>query len=248
MLEEHLSQEHDLASRRESIVDAQVAALCDLLPRERSARILDLSCGPGLYSHRFARRGHRCHGIDFAPASIAHARAVAAAEKLDCTFEKADLRSADFGGGYDLVLLVFGQINVFSRGQARDLIERAHGALQPGGWLVLEPQDPEAVRGSGDRESDWSTAEAGLFSPDPHVLLHERFWDEPSRTATDRWYVLDIETGTSQSHAMSTCSYDESEMVELMESAGFSHVEIRPSLVLDDPVSTPGLFAVTGVR
>lgn len=248
MLEEHLSQEHDLASRREVVIDAQVAALCELVPGERSARILDLSCGPGLYAHRLAREGHRCHGIDFAPASIAHARAVAAAENLDCTFEEADLRSVDFGEGYDLVLLAYGQINVFTRSQARHIIERAYGALKPAGCLVLEPQEAEAVRGSAGRESDWSTAESGLFSSRPHVLLHERFWDEPSRTATDRWYVIDIDTGTSQSHAMSTCAYDRSELARLLESIGFGDVEVRPSLALGDPASTPGLFAVTGVR
>lgn len=35
--------------------------------------MLDLGCGPGLYSHRLATLGHRVHGIDFGPASIAYA-------------------------------------------------------------------------------------------------------------------------------------------------------------------------------
>jgi SAM-dependent methyltransferase len=248
MLEEHLSQEHDLASRREVIIDAQVVALGDLLPEERSARILDLGCGPGLYLHRFAREGHRCHGIDFAPASIAHARAVASAENLDCTFDETDLRSADFGEGYDLVLLVYGQINVFSRHEARGILERAYGALKPGGRLVLEPQEPEAVRGSGSRESDWSTAKHGLFSPRSHLLLHERFWDDSTRTATDRWTVIDAETETSETYAMSTCAYDRHELGSLLESIGFLDVEIRSSFTADAATSEEGLFVVIGLR
>jgi predicted TPR repeat methyltransferase len=39
-------------------------------------RILDLGCGPGLYTQRLASLGHTCVGIDISPASIAYARRV----------------------------------------------------------------------------------------------------------------------------------------------------------------------------
>ena len=74
MLREHLSQAHDAASRRAIIIDEHV----DWIQREvllnRSSRVLDLGCGPGLYSSRLAQRGHTCMGIDFGPASIEYAR------------------------------------------------------------------------------------------------------------------------------------------------------------------------------
>ena len=44
---------------------------------ERGARVLDLGCGPGLYTTRLAKLGHTCVGIDFSPASIAYAKAEA---------------------------------------------------------------------------------------------------------------------------------------------------------------------------
>jgi SAM-dependent methyltransferase len=71
MLKEHLSQDHNAASRRFEIVHRQV----DWLERlagglERDLKVLDLACGPGLHSLDFARRGHSTHGIDFSPASI----------------------------------------------------------------------------------------------------------------------------------------------------------------------------------
>lgn len=45
MLENHLSQEHDWASRRLAVIEQQVAWLAGQLPA--GARILDLGCGPG---------------------------------------------------------------------------------------------------------------------------------------------------------------------------------------------------------
>ena len=172
-------------------------------------------------SIRLARRGHRGHGIDFSPAAIDHARSVAAREELDCHFEQADLRHADFGEGFDLVLLIYGQINVFTRRHARDILQRAHAALAPGGTLLLEPQTPAAVRGPVDNTTDWTASKQGLFTSRPHVVLHERFWDEPSRTSTERWHVIDAETGAVDRHAMSSCSYDRDELMNVLRAVGF---------------------------
>ena len=260
MLAEHLSQQHDRASRRAATIDAQVRFLARQvnhevshevsheLSHENAARVLDLACGPGLYLHRLARLGYRCHGIDFSPAAIRHARSVAAAEALDCTFEQADLRQADLGRGYALVLLVYGQVNVFPRPVARDILSRAHAALAPGGTFVLEPQTPEAVRATGHGDATWTSARSGLFAAGPHLLLEERFWDAPSRTATERWHVVHAETARVERYAMSTCSYDPRELVDLLAAVGFGEVRTHPSLTDDDGPAAPGLFGMTAVR
>ena len=256
MLAEHLSQQHDRASRRAATIDAQVRFLAGQVNHEVSheanhddaARVLDLACGPGLYLHRLARLGYRCHGIDFSPAAIRHARSVAAAEALDCTFERADLRQADLGRGYALVLLVYGQVNVFPRPVARDILSRAHAALAPGGTLVLEPQTPEAVRATGHGDATWTSARSGLFAAGPHLLLEERFWDAPSRTATERWHVVHADTARVERYAMSTCSYDERELIDLLAAIGFAQVRTHPSLTGQDGPAAPGLFGITAVR
>ena len=248
MLAEHLSQQHDQASRRTATIDAQVRFLARQVPGGDGARVLDLACGPGLYLHRLARLGYRCHGIDFSPAAIRHARRVAAAEALDCTFDQADLRQADLGRGYALVLLVYGQVNVFPRPVARDILRRAHAALAPGGTLVLEPQTPDAVRAAGHGDATWTSARSGLFAAGPHLLLEERFWDAPSRTATERWHVVHADTARVERYAMSTCSYDPQELVDLLAAIGFGQVRTHPSLTGDDGPAAPGLFGMTAVR
>ena len=249
MLVEHLSQRHDRASRRSSAIDAHVKFIDEQLPGALdSARILDLGCGPGLYSHRLARMGHRCHGIDFSPAAIRHARDTAAREGLDCDFELADIRAADLGEGFHLALLIYGQINVFTREQARDILNRAHAALAPGGIMLLEPQTPEEVRGLRNGTTDWQTAERGLFADKPHLLLHERAWDESSRTATDRWHVVDAETAAVDRCAMSTCCYDDGELESMLRSVGFERVETHPSLTGGRTGASAGHFVICAFR
>ena len=65
MLAEHLSQSHDAASRRFARIDRQVAWIHRELLEGTPTRVLDLGCGPGLYTSRLARLGHECVGIDF---------------------------------------------------------------------------------------------------------------------------------------------------------------------------------------
>jgi 2-polyprenyl-3-methyl-5-hydroxy-6-metoxy-1,4-benzoquinol methylase len=85
MLREHLSQEHDWASRRALTIQEHV----DWIHREvlsgRSSRILDLGCGPGFYTSRLAELGHECTGVDFSPASIAYATDFARLKHLRCS-------------------------------------------------------------------------------------------------------------------------------------------------------------------
>ena len=55
MLREHLSQDHDAASRRFAIIDQHVAWIHHQVLSDRTSRILDLGCGPGLYTSRLSR-------------------------------------------------------------------------------------------------------------------------------------------------------------------------------------------------
>ncbi len=113
MLNEHLTQDHDLASRRTPIIQQHVDWIHANLLGNAPGRILDLGCGPGLYCSRLAGLGHTCHGIDFSPASIDYAQTTARKHGLSCTYLLQDLRTADFGEGYDLVMFIFGELNAF---------------------------------------------------------------------------------------------------------------------------------------
>ena len=244
MLKEHLTPEHDLASRRSSLIDSHVVWLFDEILGGKPGHVLDLACGPGLYAQRLARKGCSCAGIDFGPASIEYARAQAEAEELDCTFVEEDLRTAAFGRGFDLVRLLYGQVNVFERDEARDILERAFDALEPGGRLVLEPQRLEAVRGSGEPSATWSAAESGLFSKSPHILLHEVFWDEKGQTRTDRWHVVDANTARVERHAMSCVAWERHELEAVLRELGFATVETLPGLLGADAEPDELLFAL----
>jgi SAM-dependent methyltransferase len=230
MLKEHLSQEHDAASRRFEHIDAHVAWIHRELLGERLARVLDLGCGPGLYASRLARLGHTCVGIDFSPASIAYAREEAAREGLACTYVHQDIRTADYGAGFDLVMFIFGELNAFRPEGAETILRKAFGALADGGTLLLEVSGFEALEKWGKSGPSWYSSPGGLFSEQPHLCLEECFWDAEKSVVTKRFFVVDAETGAVTPYAMGTQAYTDAGYRGLLERFGFEDVTFLPSL------------------
>jgi len=230
MLAEHLSQEHDLASRRSAAIDEHVDWIFSTILDGRPGRLLDLGCGPGLYAHRLAARGCGCVGIDFSPSSIRHAGAVAAGNGPACRFIHADLRDEPFGDGFDLVMMIFGQFNVFQRARAMEILKKAYAALEPGGRLLLELQAAEQIEKGGAAPPSWYSAASGLFSDKPHLVLQEIFWDEEAAASTNRFMIIDAGTGEVSSYALSNEAYTEVELDDALRTAGFGEVRRFPSL------------------
>lgn len=235
MLREHLTQEHDLASRRTYLIDAQVAWICSALLDGPHASVLDLACGPGLYARRFAELGHRVRGIDYSPASIEYAQSGAAGRDLDLEFSLADLREAEFGRDHDLVLLIYDEFHVFRRREATAILDRIAQSLRRGGRLLLELSSPERLQRT-EGEERWQTHDGGLFSDAPYLELSERFWDEPRQAATHRYFIVDIPSGTVRRYAVSYQAYSRERLTELLRRAGFR----APSFHEQLGVPTPG--------
>jgi SAM-dependent methyltransferase len=232
MLKEHLSQEHDAASRRFETIDRHVRFIHEQVLGAKPGQVLDLACGPGLYTHRLARLGHRVHGIDFSPASVAYARQFADSEGLACTYDLCDLRKANFGpdGTFDLAMFLYGELNVFQVPAVRDILRQAYAALKPGGKLLLEPSPEGYFESEGRKPAHWYTQASGLWSDTPYMVLEESFWNEERRVATNRYYVVDLSTGDISRYAASYQEYTDAEFLALIEGAGFTDVRILPSL------------------
>lgn len=244
MLREHLSQAHDMASRRSDKIDQQVAWIHHDLLGGNPARILDLGCGPGLYSSRLARLGHTCQGIDFSPASIAYARKVTLSEGLGCNYVQHDIRTADYGSGYGLAMLIFGEFNVFRPAHAASILRKVHAALKDGGILLLEPHTFGAVQGMAQQPHTWFSSQSGVFSDEPHLCLEQSFWAEAANAASIRYWVVDPETGEVSKYAQSMQAYTEADYASVLTKSGFSGVEFLPSLIGCEDASQPALCAI----
>jgi len=248
MLAEHLNQAHDGASRRFENIDQQVAWIHRTLLSEAPTSLLDLGCGPGLYTERLGTLGHTCHGIDFGPASIQHARETAQREDLPCSYDLGDLRSAPFGSGYGLALFLFGEPSVFSSDQLRSILSRAARALAPGGQILLEPHTEHGVAAIGDEPNRDDTMSAGLFLDAPHTLTSSTEFDAATGVATRQWVVTPADSSVTTTHLAWYQAYSNDVLRALLAESGFVADSVTFHSNLLEPADDPLLEFVTAVR
>ncbi|NQT88704.1 class I SAM-dependent methyltransferase [bacterium] len=227
MLREHLSQDHDAASRCAEVIDRQVAWLHERILAGRPSRVLDVCCGPGLYCERLAKLGHLAVGLDFSPAAIDYAVS-RRREELRTGYRRVDVRKVQFGWDFDLVLLIHGEFNAFSIAESDDILRKAHVALAPEGTLVLEVNAPGDIASS--TRCTWTSAKSGLFTDRPHLCLEEVVRDAATRTEATRWHIVDAETADVTRYAQVIRLYSHDQYVEKLTGAGFHSVEFLPSL------------------
>jgi ubiquinone/menaquinone biosynthesis C-methylase UbiE len=229
MLKQHLSQEHNLASRRFEIIDKHIDWIHKKLG-EKPSKILDLACGPGLYSKRLTKLGHSCRGIDFSPASIKYAKEQAIKEEVEIDYVLEDIRTADYGDNNDLVLFIYGEFNVFKPLDMKHVLKKSYDSLKKGGLFIAEPNRYETVKQVGTSPASWYSSQEGLFSPKPHLCLMENFWDEEKHIANTRYFIVDAETNNVTLHASSMVAYTRENLEQMIRESGFKDIVFYESL------------------
>ncbi|MEZ4560527.1 MAG: hypothetical protein R2854_29525 [Caldilineaceae bacterium] len=87
--------------------------------------------------------------------SIAYAFAAPQEHGLACTAFGTTSARRTSGTGYGLVMLIFGEFNVFRPEEARTILEKAYAALAPGGLVLLEPHTFAMVEQLGRQPASW---------------------------------------------------------------------------------------------
>jgi SAM-dependent methyltransferase len=230
MLREHLDESHSAASRTTPERALQLPWLWSRLNLHPGSRVLDLTCGPGLYAVALAARGSTVTGVDFSPASLRHARAQAVQQGVaaSCTFIEHDVRTAPIEAGvYDAVLLLYGQLAVFTREEAAALLRLAAHSLRPGGRICIELLDQEKV--DKQHSTWWFTDDTGLWGDAPFLHLGERFWDEAQAMSLERFYTIHLASGAMDEVLLCDQTYAVAAMTAMLHAAGFALVQVYPA-------------------
>ena len=209
-----------MASRRQADIETLAAWISECFLQDDATSVLDLGCGPGLYCLPLSRNGRPYLGLDFGPASIEYAQSSFGADNR--RFVLADVVTADFGGPHGLALMLYGEFNVFPPAEAMRLLEKSYEALAPGGVLLLEVYDAEAVRGIGALAPSWFRAEKGLFADSAHLCLTESRWQEEQALSRQLFHIIDAQTGAAKTYTSTTKAWTDEQYHNMLAGAGFS--------------------------
>lgn len=220
MLSAHLDPTNDLASRRPQTIDRSVDWLVRALNISPGATVLDLGCGPGLYSVRLAQRGCAVTGVDYSRRSIEYATTFAVQNKMDIRYRYQNYLTLEDRGEYDLAMLVYGDFCPLSSEQRNQLLQNVYRALKPGGYFVLDVTTREHRRRHGSRNG-WYVAEHGFWKPGLHLVLEQGF-DYPERSIfLDQAVVLEV-NGKLSVYRNWFQDFNRETITEELENGGFA--------------------------
>ncbi len=174
MLSAHLDPTNDLASRRPETIDQSINWIIRSLSLKPGAKILDLGCGPGLYSMRLAQLGFKVTGVDYSKRSIDYATSMARKNQLEIVYRYQNYLSLEDRNVYDAVLLVYGDYCPLSPVQRERLLQNVDQALKPDGFFILDVTTRQHRRRTGSTNG-WYVAKNGFWKPGLHLVLEQGF-------------------------------------------------------------------------
>jgi SAM-dependent methyltransferase len=186
MLRFHLDGDVDLASRRSDFIEGSLAWIGDSFGLGPGSRVVDLGCGPGLYTHELARTGAAVTGVDFSQRSIDYARSRASRDDLSIDYVMADYLSWQPEGQFDLATMIMCDFCALSPDQRTVLLERVRSLLVPGGAFLFDVYslayfstwEEQVAYGPGLMDDFWSAQPYFGFLntfkyDDDHVVLEK---------------------------------------------------------------------------
>lgn len=139
LLNIHLNPDIDLGSRKMSTIIKTANWILDTQKSKNKLNILDLGCGPGLYSEIFAQKGHSVTGIDISKTSIDYAKKSASDNKLDITYINTNYLNIDLEADkYDLVVLIYTDLGTLLPIERERLLNLIYRVLKKGGIFIFD--------------------------------------------------------------------------------------------------------------
>ena len=195
MLSYHLDPDQDLASRNHAFIQRSIRWLNEAFDLASGKRVLDLGCGPGLYSNGLAALGASVTGVDFSGSSLRYARSVAAAANLRVDYLQADYLGLQLAETFDLILLIFGDFCALGPDRRRRLLDNARKWLAPGGQFLFDVSSAALFRRVQESASYEAAPEGGFWSAEPHYSFTHRFKYDADMAYLDRYAVIEGNRG-----------------------------------------------------
>ena len=221
MLEAHLNPDVSQASRTSEFIDRSVRWLRRELEIGPGTRVLDLGCGPGLYSNRLAVGGALVTGVDVSERSLAHARdTVPVGASVE--YVSGNYLDVAIAGEFDVAIMVMCDYSALSPGQRRRLLNRLTSLLTSGGRFVFDVHGLSSLRSHREAVFYAPDLMEGFWAPSPyHGFLHSFVYADECVTL-DKYEI--IETHRSRTIYNWLQHFDADAIRHELETAGF-HVE-----------------------
>jgi len=232
MLEFHLDETVDLASRNHAFIDLSVAWLAERFDLGPDTNVCDFGCGPGLYTVRFAKAGADVTGIDFSKRSINYAYNAAAEAGLNINYVLQNYLDFETDNKFDLITMIFCDFCALSPQQRKTLLGKFRELLKDEGAVLLDVLTLKHFEDTDEKQTIENAPDGGFWTTAPYYVLAGIYKYPEEQLILGKHIIIDKDR-TREIYNWFQCFSRETLKAELLESgleitACFSDVSGAP--------------------
>ena len=230
LLNVHLNPDIDLGSRKMSTIEKTANWILDTQKEKGKLNILDLGCGPGLYTEIFAKAGHNITGIDISKNSIEYAKKSAQDKKLDIAYLNSSYLETDLESDkYDLVVLIFTDLGVLMPAERDSLLEMIFRVLKKGGSFIFDVlKDKEIEKKTSPKT--WEASNNGFWKESPYLALSESFLYQEEKVILFQHIIIDTEENI-ETYRFWTHFFSQTDVQKMLDTHSFIDVIFKEDIL-----------------
>lgn len=224
LMEAHLNSSLEAASRKHDFIDSSVNWINKVTPHESYKKVLDLGCGPGLYTQRLAKRGYLVTGIDFSKRSIEYAKQKAQEKHIDVEYIYRNYLDIDYEGEFDLVILIYCDFAALSHKKRKILLNKIYCAMKSGGKFIFDVFTPKNYEGKTENNTWYLNDGSGFWKAETYLCMESHYIYE-NKIMLDQYVIIDKQENVDV-YRMWNHYYTKDTIVLELKKAGFKKSEI----------------------
>jgi 2-polyprenyl-3-methyl-5-hydroxy-6-metoxy-1,4-benzoquinol methylase len=191
MLEYHLNESVDVASRNRRFIERSVEWIVSFFEVDDKTEIADFGCGPGLYTNRLAERGAMVTGIDFAENSLNYAKQIAAEKNLCVDYVLKNYLDFETTNRFDLITMIMCDYCVLSPEQRKNILSKFHSLLKPDGSVLLDVYSLNSFNQKEESATyEWNQLN-GFWSQEDYYCFVNTFKYEKEKVILDKYTIVE---------------------------------------------------------
>lgn len=228
LLDMHINPDHDMASRSQAKIE-HISNWILSQTHHQPLKILDLGCGPGLYSEFFARRGHAVTGVDFSINSIQHASQRAKEQNLEIEYHPLDYLELDYAEQFDLVILIYLDFCMLLPEERDRVLKNIFKALKRGGLFICDVVNERNIDKKIIPQS-WDAQLSGFWKETPYLALTKGY-HYPEAHVLANHHIIIGENDSVDTYLFWTHYYDVNRLTDILKSFGFCDIETHENVL-----------------
>ena len=234
LLKMHLDPEFDSATRKPESIRRTLNFIKGYC-KNPAMQILDLGCGPGIYTKKLAEDGHHVTGMDISKNSIEYARSQATKNNLQIDYICQNYLELDMSNQFDLIIMIFTDFGVLIPGDRDALLSKIYSALIPGGVFIFDVLNDNNLDDKFPGEKAWTVKEGGFWRPDKYLELINGFHYPENNVYLMQHSIMDEKENLVR-YRFWTHYFNAKTLVPELSEHGFENIECFENILPDSNI------------